>query len=124
MKVLIVEDDPLLRDLMNTKLKRVGYDCYTACNGVEGLEQTKKNGPDIILLDITMPIMDGFEMLKRLRTDEQSKTPVVIFSSLGDKEKNLEEGKKLGANAFLIKSQLSLDDVVMTIKDLMENKNS
>lgn len=120
MKVLVIEDDPLLVEMVESKLKREGFEVDSACNGEDGLTCAKNFLPDVVLSDISMPIMDGFEFLKTFKADESmKKTPVIMFSSLGDKEENLEKGKQLGASGFLIKSQLSLDDIPKKIKEVL-----
>jgi DNA-binding response OmpR family regulator len=123
MKVLIVEDDPLLVEMVCAKLKRDGYDVYKAYNGEEGLCRAKECLPAVIILDINMPIMDGFELLKILKSDEGLKIiPVILFSSLGDKEENMVKGRALGASGFLVKSQLSLNDIPIKIREVLEMK--
>ena len=119
MHVMIVEDDPLLSELVAMKLKKEGYKTTCAFNGKEGLEKLKECVPSAIILDVMMPVMDGFEFLKIIRGEDKTKNiPVILFSSLGDKEKNIEEGKRLGANAFLVKSQLSLNDIPTKVREV------
>ncbi|HRY62234.1 MAG TPA: response regulator [Candidatus Paceibacterota bacterium] len=123
MKVLIVEDDPLLVEMVKAKLKKDGYEVFSAFNGEEGLCRVKECFPDVIILDINMPIMNGFELLKILKKDNVfQKIPVILFSSTGDKEDNLEMGKRLGASGFLVKSQLSLNDIPAKIKEVIGQK--
>lgn len=123
MKVLIVEDDPLLKEMVRIKLKKDGFEVFAACNGEEGLRYAEDVRPDVILSDINMPIMNGFEMIKRMRDEDSLKNiPVIFFSSLGEDEKNIETGKNLGAAGFLVKSQLSLGDISKKIKEALSVK--
>jgi len=123
MRVLIVEDDPLLSELVSVKLRRDGFDTNCAFNGVDGLGKMKEYVPEIIILDIMMPIMDGFEFLRIIKSKDETKNiPVILFSSLGEEESNIEEGKRLGADAFLIKSQLSISDVKAKIEEVMNSR--
>ena len=123
MKILVVEDDPLLSNLVDIKLTSEGHQVSCAYNGKDGLEKAHEKRPDMIILDLAMPIMDGFEMLKILKEGKEfNNIPVIVFSSLGEKERNLEECKRLGADLFLVKSQLSLKEVVASINDLAKKK--
>jgi DNA-binding response OmpR family regulator len=97
-RVLLVDDDDKILRFLALKLKLFGYDLITAANGSEGLSQLKSGNPDVIVLDILMPVMDGFEMLQQLRTF--SKLPVIVLSAKGD---NAEKAMELGANDFLSK---------------------
>ena len=94
-KVLIVEDDRFLRDLAVKKLQLAGYTVAIAVDGSQVLQQVAKEHPDLILLDIILPGVDGFEVLRRLKTDARLKhIPVVLLSNLGQKS-DLERGLSL-----------------------------
>jgi DNA-binding response OmpR family regulator len=97
-QVLLIDDDDKILRFLALKLKLFGYDLITAANGSEGLLQLKSGNPDVIVLDILMPIMDGFEMLRQLRTF--STLPVIVLSAKGD---NADKAMELGANDFLSK---------------------
>lgn len=106
-KVLLIEDEPEVLELYRLKLTLDDYDVVTAQNGQEGLDKAKSENPELIFLDIKMPGMDGFEVLKHLRSDDKTKDiPVVILSNF-DEEAMVEKGLALGANEYLIKSQFS-----------------
>jgi DNA-binding response OmpR family regulator len=99
-RILVVDDEKRILNFLNSKLKASGYEVLTACDGLEALEQAQAQEPDLILLDILMPKLDGFETLKRLRSF--SSTPVIILSAKGadiDKIKGL----GLGADDYLPK---------------------
>jgi len=106
-KVLLIEDEPDVLELYRLKLTLDDYDVITAPNGPEGLKKAQDEGPELIFLDIKMPGMDGFEVLKHLRNNDQTKDiPVVILSNF-DEESMVEKGLALGANEYLIKSHFS-----------------
>jgi DNA-binding response OmpR family regulator len=120
-KVLIVEDDLSISNLYKAKLSKSGFTVYTAYNGKEGLEETTKHHPDIILLDVMMPIMDGFEMLKKLRgTKGFEETPVIILSNYGETDQ-MTEGFLDGATDYLIKVEHTPEDVVQIVKDTLDS---
>ena len=86
-KIIIVEDENFLVDMYKLKFEQAGFDVLTAENGKRGLELSLKEKPDLILLDIVLPEMDGFEVLAELKKNKQTKDiPVLIFSNLGQKE--------------------------------------
>ena len=119
-KVLIVEDDEFLRSLTAKRLEKEGYEVSVAVDGesANGIASEKK--PDLILLDLLLPGMDGFEVLKRARADEVTKkTPIIVFSNLGQRE-DIEKAKGLGANDFLIKANFTLDDVIEKINTTLK----
>ncbi len=117
-KILIVEDDDFLRSLAVTKLQKEGFTVLTSANGEEGLESAKLNKPDVVLLDLLLPGIDGFEVLERIRKDSEiGKTRVIIFSNLGEEE-DIKRGKGLGANDYLVKASFTLDELVDKIKGI------
>ncbi len=115
-KILIVEDDEFLRSLAAKRLEKEGYQVLAATDGDIGLKMAKTENPVIILLDLLLPGLSGYEVLEKLREEEETKkTPIIVFSNLGQKE-DVEKAKGLGANDFLIKANFTLDDVVEKIK--------
>jgi DNA-binding response OmpR family regulator len=118
--ILIVEDDTILRDLISQKLKKENYDIVEAVDGEEGLKKAKEKKPDIILLDLILPGIDGFGVLEQIKKDpEIDKIPVVILSNLGQKEE-IEKGMSLGAADFLIKAHFTLSEIVEKIKTVLK----
>jgi CheY-like chemotaxis protein len=106
-KVLLIEDEPDVLELYRLKLTLDDYNVVTAMNGPEGLDKAESEKPELIFLDIKMPGMDGFEVIKKLRTNPVTKEiPVVILSNF-DEESMVEKGLSLGANEYLIKSHFS-----------------
>lgn len=111
LKVLLIEDESEVAELYRLKLSLDGYNVSVAENGEEGLKKSLAERPDLIFLDIKMPGMDGFEVLKHLRADKITKdTPVVILSNF-DEQEMIEKGLTLGANEYLIKSQFTPADL-------------
>jgi DNA-binding response OmpR family regulator len=121
-KILIIEDDQLLRKIISRKLKKEKYKVTEATDGEEGLRLAQLKNPDLILLDLILPEIDGFEVLARLKKNpDVFKIPVIILSNLGDEEK-VEAGLKLGAVDYLIKAQLNPGDIINKIKKVLNKK--
>lgn len=116
--ILIIEDDPLLSGLLAQEMEGRKFRFRAALTGEEGLDIAKKEKPDIILLDILLPGIDGFEVLKRIKEDPETKhAMVVILSNLGQKSDIL-RGTQLGAEKYIVKVTLSLNEVVQAVQDL------
>ncbi len=117
--VMIVEDDQFLRSLTAKRLEKEGYNVTVAVDGENAVNTLATSKPDIVLLDLLLPGVDGFEVLKKIKTTDTLKNvPVIIFSNLGQKE-DIEKAKNLGAEDFLIKANFTLDDVVAKINGLV-----
>ena len=119
-KVLIIEDEEMLVNMYISKFEKEGYQAEKASNGRIGLEQAKKIKPDIILLDIMMPEMDGFMVLKNLKTDTGTKNiPIIMLTNLGQEE-DIKKGIKLGAIDYLVKANLTPAQVVDKVKEILK----
>lgn len=115
-KVLLVEDEKMLADMYATKFSMEGYSIVNAYDGKEGLEAAKREKPEIILLDIIMPKLDGFAVLKELRADDiTKKIPVVLLTNLGQ-ESDVKKGKDLGADDYFVKANHSPQEIVELVK--------
>ena len=116
-KVLIVEDEAPLRNAVSDILSFEGFDVFQAKNGQEGLDSALKEHPDMILLDLMMPIMDGLTMLEKLREDQEyGKTAaVILLTNINDPEK-VAMATEAGSYDFLVKSDWNIEDVVKKIK--------
>lgn len=115
-KVLIIEDDKFLRDLMSHKISKEGFETIEAVDGEEGLKTALEKLPHVILLDLILPGMDGFEVLQRIRQDSKiGKTPVMILSNLGQKD-DIEKGNQLGATDYLVKAHNTPGEIVEKVK--------
>lgn len=118
-KILIVEDDKFLRDLISQKLLKEGYDITEAVDGEKGIEGVKKEKPDLVLLDLILPGVDGFEVLSQIKADPiLAQIPVIILSNLGQKE-DVERGLKLGAVDYLIKAHFTPEEIVQKVKAVL-----
>ena len=118
-KVLLVEDDNNLREIYQARLMAEGYDIVAAQNGEEALVVAKQNKPDLIISDVMMPRISGFEMLDILRnTDELKHTRVIMLTALGQAE-DQKRASGLGADKYLVKSQVTLEDIVNAAKELL-----
>lgn len=111
-KVLLVEDEEIMINLLQKKLVQEGYEVLVARNGEEGLSMMKEVKPDIVLLDIIMPKMSGFEVMEEVRKDtELKKIPIVVISNSGQPVE-LDKAKELGARDWLIKTEFDPQEVI------------
>lgn len=118
--LLLVEDDPLLVTMYQTKFSAEGFQVFTATDGVVGLQLAKSQQPDIIVLDIMMPKLDGIEVLRIIRQDQGLKNiPVLMLSNLSELAKQ-KEAMELGAKEFLVKANLTPTEVVTKIKQHLQ----
>jgi DNA-binding response OmpR family regulator len=122
-KVLIVEDEKMLADALGLKLKNEGYAIFYAENGQAGLDMAIANKPNIVLLDLMMPVMNGKQMLQKLREIPEFKNlPVIILTNAGEAD-NIKETKfYYNAADFLIKSNVSIDDIVNKVKVMVNSR--
>ncbi len=119
-KILVVEDDKFLRELISRKLSDEGFEISQAVDGEDGIEKIKQVKPDLVLLDLILPSIDGFEVLSRIKEDPSvASIPVIILSNLGQKEE-IEKGLSLGAVDFLIKAHFTPGEIIDKIKTLLK----
>jgi DNA-binding response OmpR family regulator len=117
--VLLVEDDEFLANIYKTKFEMEGFKVSVAVNGEAGLADAKKKAPDIMLLDILLPKKDGFTVLKELKADAAtSKIPVILLTNLGQKD-DVQKGKELGAEDYLIKAHFKPSETVAKVKTIL-----
>jgi len=115
--ILIVEDEEATRKVMVSKFKHEGFEVLEASDGEAGLSVAQQEKPDLILLDIIMPKMDGMTFLKELRKDSWGKSvPIIILTNLSD-DKNIAEAMEGGVFDFLVKSSWDMQDVVKRAKE-------
>jgi len=118
--ILVIEDDKFLRELITQKLTKEGYETSEAIDGEEGIKKIKEEKPGLILLDLILPGIDGFEVLSRAKGDPAiSSIPVIILSNLGQKE-DIERGLKLGAVDYLIKAHFTPGEIIEKIKNILK----
>jgi CheY-like chemotaxis protein len=121
MLILVIEDDVFFQKFYSLKLQEQGFQVDIAGNGEEGLEKIKTEKPDLIILDIIMPIMDGFEVLETLSNDQElKKIPVLVFSTLGQ-EKDVQKAIKLGARDYINKSYFDLKTLLTKISSVINH---
>lgn len=114
--ILIIEDDKFLSKMLARMLESHNYEVTQAITGKEGLVKASGGDVNLILLDIMLPDIDGFDLLETIKADEKiKKIPVIIMSNLGQPE-DIQQGRALGAKDYLVKSDLSLDDVVDKVR--------
>lgn len=118
-KIMIVEDDPTLRDIYTTRFSAEGYEVVSASDGEAALTVAVKERPDLILLDIMMPKISGFDVLDILRATPETKDTKIIVMSALSQAADIEKGKSLGANAYLVKSQVTLSEVVEKVRSVL-----
>lgn len=115
-KILLVEDEKIMINLLEKKLTQEGYDVRVAVNGEEGLKAMREEKPDIVLLDIIMPKMGGFEVMEEMGKDPVLKEiPIVIISNSGQPVE-LDKAKELGAKDWLIKTEFDPQEVVEKVE--------
>jgi DNA-binding response OmpR family regulator len=120
-KVLVVEDDSFLRDLLTRELSKKGFTVFEAVDGEKALSRLERIEPDMILLDIILPAVDGFEVLEQIRghrNDTIKNVPVLMLSNLGEKD-DVKRAKELGANDYMIKAHFTTKDVTKKIKEVL-----
>lgn len=118
--ILIIEDDKFLRELIAGKLTKEGYKISEAIDGEEGIRKIRDEKPDLILLDLILPGIDGFEVLSRMEKEPSiAKIPVIILSNLGQRE-DVERGLKMGAVDYLIKAHFTPREVIDKIKAVLK----
>ena len=118
--ILLIEDDEFLVRMYESKLSMEDFAVATALNGEQGLKLVQKQKPDVILLDIMMPTMDGWEVLKALNARKETKNiPVILLTNLGQKDE-VEKGLALGAVDYLIKAHFTPAEVVEKIKKVIK----
>lgn len=116
-KILIIEDETPLRNAISDILTFEGFTVFQGKNGQEGLEVALREHPDLILLDLMMPVMDGLTMLEKLREDAEygKHAPVILLTNINDPEK-VAQATEAGSYDFLVKSDWNIEDVVKKIK--------
>ena len=120
-KILLVEDEPLLSNLLKQRLEKEGMEVVQAHDGQEALDFLRATKPDLIILDIILPKVSGFEVLQFLQSDPQlEKAPVIIASNLGQ-DTDMTKGKSLGAVQYFVKAKMSIEDLVGEVKKAVSN---
>ena len=122
-KILLVEDDQSLREIYGIRLTAEGYEIVPAGDGEEALAMAVKEKPDLIISDVMMPKISGFDMLDILRSTPETKDIKVIMMTALSSEDQRERGESLGADRFLVKSQVGIEDVVNAVHEVLGDNN-
>lgn len=119
-KILIVEDEEALLEILRDRFENEAFDVFVAKDGTQGLSIALEKEPDVILLDILLPKLDGLSMLKKLRTYEKGKNILVIVTTNVNDSKEVHEALALGARDYLVKSDWILSDLVESVRNQLD----
>lgn len=119
-RIAIIEDDTVLQNALGDFLISRGYEIKRAFNGEDGINLVKKESPDLVLLDIVMPKKDGFEVIKELKEDANTKNiPIILLTNLGNID-DVQRALDLGATTYLIKADYKLEEIVEKIEEVLK----
>ena len=119
-KILIVEDDNFLQGLASRKLQKDGFEVAIASNSIEAWKALEGGKIDLVLLDLLLPNVDGFEILKKMKENPETKDiQVIVFSNLSE-EKDIKRAKDLGASEFMVKANFTLDELAEKVKSTLK----
>ena len=118
-KILVAEDDPLYGKVYQSKLSKEGYEVILVTNGKDAVDKANSEKPKLILLDIIMPILDGFEALKQIKARPENKDVKVLIMSNLSQDSDMEKAKNYGAYEYLVKSNISITELVEKINKLV-----
>jgi DNA-binding response OmpR family regulator len=120
-KLLIIDDDPFILEMYVLKFKEEGFIVETAKEGKEGLRKIREMKPDLVFLDVVMPMLDGLEMLRELRKNKETQNmKIVLLTNLGQKD-DVERGMKLGADDYIIKAHFTPSEVVAKARSILSS---
>lgn len=119
-KILVVEDDVFMIELLSKELAVSGFDVVIAKNGTEGIKKFEESKPDLLVLDLLLPDMNGFDTLRKVRRSEEGRNVKVIILSNLSETSDIEEGRRLGVNDYLIKANYSLKEIVDRIRAILK----
>ena len=119
-KIMILEDDRFLSSLIKARLEIVGYIVIQAFDGEQGLELLRREGPQLLILDIILPIVTGFEVLNTISISPELKSVSVIALSNLAQESDIEKAKKMGAVEYFVKVRISLDDLLRKVNEILK----
>ena len=117
-KILIVEDEATLQKALSDMLIKEGYEVISAIDGLIGLDLARSENPDLILLDIILPGMDGFDVLRNIKQKDNSEVPVIILTNLSDLD-DIQKALDIGATTYLVKADFHLADVLKKVEEVL-----
>jgi len=123
-KILLVEDDNNLREIYGARLEAEGYEIASAADGEEALATAVRERPDLIISDVMMPKISGFDMLDILRSTPETRDVRVIVMTALSQEEDRKRGEELGADRYIVKSQVTLDDVVVMVNEILSERGA
>jgi len=119
-KVILIEDEEMLSNMYEAKFIKEGFDIKKALDGETGLKLIQEENPDLVLLDIIMPKLDGFSVLRKIKEDQKNKNiPVILLTNLGQDE-DVKKGNSLGASGYLVKANMTPAQVVEKVKGFLK----
>jgi len=118
--ILIAEDDPVLKEVYSKKFAISGYDIETAENGEEAIKMLEKSTPDVLILDLSMPVLDGFAVMEKF-PKESRKFPIIVLTNFGN-EQNRQRAEKLGADDYFIKSEMTIKSLLEMVENILKTK--
>ncbi|MEI8230272.1 MAG: response regulator [Candidatus Peregrinibacteria bacterium] len=118
--ILVAEDDTVLREVYAKKFALAGFEIHTAENGEEAINQIELAPPDLLILDLNMPVMDGFAVLEKFPRKTR-KFPIIILTNFGD-TRNRQHGMELGADDFFVKSEMTIKSLLEKVSTLLKAK--
>ncbi|MDE3044339.1 MAG: response regulator transcription factor [Acidobacteriota bacterium] len=120
-KILIIDDEPGVRDLLDDALSAAGYETQWAANGAEGLDHVRRSSPDLCIVDINMPVMNGYEFLEKLRAHDE-RTPVLMLSAR-DGNEDVERGLRFGADDY-VRKPFSLEELLLRVAAILRRAHA
>ena len=118
-KILIIDDDPFILDMYVLKFKERKFEVSIATDGKTGLEKIEQEKPDVVLLDVVMPAMDGFDVLQELKKKPKGPSKIILLTNLGQKE-DVERGMSLGADDYVVKAHFTPSEVVNKVLEVLK----
>jgi len=120
--ILLVEDDEFLRDICEIKLKKEGFNVTTSADGLDAFKKIKDLKPQLVLLDVILPGMDGFDVLKKSKADEETASiPIIMLTNLGQNDE-VQKGFDYGAEDYIIKAHFTVGEIVEKVRLIIKRK--
>ena len=121
-KILIIDDEESILTMFRTKFENENFEVFVEKNGLSGLTTASAKRPDVILLDIMMPGIDGFETLRSFRENTSLDVIIIIFSNLGNRQEDIDKAFEMGANEYMLKANFTPEEVFQNVMKLITEK--